>query len=357
AAKTELVPGVDEFFLYKLEAGTVTNMAPNLLWGEARKQFKRIEETGTQKFVEKDGVNMDSDIGELLERTHVLVERAKQRVYSEMLSLTDMVSGSNSFYTFCVLESDKDSGGSCYWVWRKWGRIGVSQGGTKLEEFKSSKQAAIAQFSKLYLEKTGNTYGHKPSEFTQKPGKFSRVDIQHKALQNKKAKTEQEEEVGVEDGDAQGGQPLGQLSKAAVEKGNGVLDQIENLLNDIGEGGTPSPVQKGKIAAHSAEFYSLIPHNFGMKAPPPINTQDLLGAERALLQFYLRMGFEEIGGEDEEKLTPISGVMELPLPKTLLEGCKGICAPKEVNSCTKKGQALAVPELSWFFGVVSGELS
>eukprot|EP00913_Durusdinium_trenchii_P031276 g29283.t1 len=274
AAKTELVPGVDEFFLYKLEAGTVTNMAPNLLWGEARKQFKRIEETGTQKFVEKDGVNMDSDIGELLERTHVLVERAKQRVYSEMLSLTDMVSGSNSFYTFCVLESDKDSGGSCYWVWRKWGRIGLDCG-TKLEEFKSSKQAAIAQFSKLYLEKTGNTYGHKPSEFTQKPGKFSRVDIQHKALQNKKAKTEQEED-DFEDGDAQGGQPLGQLSKAAVEKGNGVLDQIENLLNDIGEGGTPSPVQKGKIAAHSAEFYSLIPHNFGMKAPPPINTQDAL---------------------------------------------------------------------------------
>ena len=26
-------------------------------------------------------------------------DRAKQRVYSEMLSLTDMVSGSNSFYT------------------------------------------------------------------------------------------------------------------------------------------------------------------------------------------------------------------------------------------------------------------
>ncbi|CAK9077279.1 unnamed protein product [Durusdinium trenchii] len=111
------------------------------------------------------------------------------------------------------------------------------------------------------------------------------------------------------------------------------------------------------LSVSPPRFYSLIPHNFGMKAPPPINTQDLLGAERALLQFYLRMGFEEIGGEDEEKLTPISGVMELPLPKTLLEGCKGICAPKEVNSCTKKGQALAVPELSWFFGVVSGELS
>lgn len=340
AAKTEGVPGVDEFFLYKLEVGTFTDMAPNLLWGDARKQFKKIEEVATQRFVEKEGVNMDTDIGELIERAHVLVDRSKQRVYSEMLSQTDMVSGTNSFYTLCVLESDKDSGGSCYWVWRKWGRIGVSQGGTKLEEHHSSKVNAIQSFSKLYLDKTGNTYGHKPSEFVQKPGKFSRVDIQHKALQRKKAKTEHEEEVDPSQEEAQGGQPLGQLSKAAVEKGNTVLDSIENLLMEIGEGGTPNAMQKARINAHSAEFYALIPHNFGLKAPPPINNQDLLGSERALLQFYLRMGFEDIGGEDEEKLTPISGVMELPLPSTLLDGCKSICSKKDVENCTKKGKAL-----------------
>ena len=90
------------------------------------------------------------------------------------------------------------------------------------------------------------------------------------------------------------------------------------------------------------------------------------------------MGFEEIGGEDEdvhvsislligvlwsvscqEKLTPISGVMELTLPSTLQEGCKGICSKKawnvssdmkghlmcltalqDVDSCTKKGKTL-----------------
>lgn len=328
----DLPGGVDEFFLYKLEAGTVTDMAPNLLWGEARKQFKKIEETGTQKFVEKEGVKMDTEIGELIERAHVLVDRSKQRVYSEMLSQTDMVSGTNSFYTLCVLESDKDSGSSCYWVWRRWGRIGVSQGGTKLEEFQSNKEKAIQNFSSLYQQKTGNSYGHKASDFVQKPGKFSRVDIQHKALQKKKQKTEHEEDAGPED--VQGDQPLGQLSKAAVEKGNGVLDGIETILSEL-DGAKPSPVQRGKINAHSAEFYALIPHNFGLKAPPPIDTQDLLGAERALLQFYLRMGFEEIGGEEEEKLTPIGGVMERPLPKTLLDGCKDICGKKDITSCTK----------------------
>lgn len=31
----------------------------------------------------------------------------------------------------------------------------------------------------------------------------------------------------------------------------------------------------------------------------------------------------------QEKLTPISGVMELPLPKTLQDGCKSICSKKD----------------------------
>eukprot|EP00440_Ansanella_granifera_P075784 gb/GFBE01082241.1/.p1 GENE.gb/GFBE01082241.1/~~gb/GFBE01082241.1/.p1 ORF type:complete len:213 (+),score=59.69 gb/GFBE01082241.1/:1-639(+) len=52
------------------------------------------------------------------------------------------------------------------------------------------------------------------------------------------------------------------------------------------------------------------------------------------------MGFEEIGGEDEEKLAPISGVMELDVPKTLPLACQGICGVKEVKSCTTKGKKL-----------------
>jgi len=343
AAKAEGVPGVDEEFLRKLEAGTITDMTPHLLWGVAHPKFRKIEEKNTQKFVEKDGVNMDTDVGELAERAHVLVDRSQSRVYSEMLSQTDMVTGTNSFYMLHLLESDKDSSEPCYWVFRKWGRIGVNQGGTKLEEFGTDKAGAIKQFSKLYLDKSGNTFGHKPNEFVQKPGKFGRVDVAHKALQkgNKKAKTEESsQDASKEKGEEQQGQPLGQLSKAQIEKGNAVLDGIDSLLGEIGEGGSANPVQAGKIKALSAEYYALIPHNFGLKVPPPIGTQELLGAERALLQFYLRMGFEEIGGEDEEKLAPIAGVMLLPLPKSLAEASKGICKPKEVTSCTKKGKTL-----------------
>jgi len=95
-----------------------------------------------------------------------------------------------------------------------------------------------------------------------------------------------------------------------------------------------------RLRALSAEYYALIPHNFGLRSPPAITNQELLGAEKALLQFYLRMGFEELGGEEEQKLALIAGVMELELPKTLAAASKHICAQKDIKSCTAKGKKL-----------------
>jgi len=39
----------------------------------------------------------------------------------------------------------------------------------------------------------------------------------------------------------------------------------------------------------------MIPHKFGAKKPPNINNEEVPGAEKAYFQFYLRMGFEDIG--------------------------------------------------------------
>eukprot|EP00932_Pfiesteria_piscicida_P003974 SRR837773.1388.p2 GENE.SRR837773.1388~~SRR837773.1388.p2 ORF type:complete len:458 (+),score=223.16 SRR837773.1388:236-1609(+) len=286
------------------------------------------------------GVSMDADVGDLAQTAHVLVDRSKKRVYSEMLTRTDVATGTNSFYTMHLLESD-EAAGRKYWVFRKWGRIGVSQGGTKLQEFGSNMQAAIADFSKQYLDKTGNTFGHGPNEFVVQKGKFVRVDMEHKALAKKKAGQEESSNAGQ----ASGGndQPLGKLSKAQIEKGDGVLDKIQAVLD---EGGITSadPVTKAKasaaLATHSAEFYTMIPHDFGTKKPPVINNSELLGSEKALLQFYLRMGFEEMGGEEEEKLTPIQGVMQLPVPANLHESAHMVCSPKDIKNCVTKGTTM-----------------
>jgi len=332
-AKEFNVPGVEDTFLTdSVEKGDIQDMIPYLLWGEARKRKRKIEETVSSRFIEKDGVSMDADVGELASKAHVLVDMATKTVYSEMMNRTDLVTGINSFYTLHLLESDSTASPQ-YWVFRKWGRIGVSQGGTKVEEC-STKDKAIANFRKLYEEKTGNAFGIKKDDFEVKKGKFIRVDMQHKVFSGgKKAKTGEASEGG-----GGGDQPLGQLSKAQIEKGDAVLDKIDAVLN---EGVDPkSPAGNARYLALSAEFYSVIPHNFGMNKPPTISTADMVGAERALLQFYLRMGFEDMDQADTS-LTPISGVMELPLPKSLEESAKTVCAAKDIKACDKKAVGLA----------------
>merc|ERR1712046_413093 len=68
--------------------------------------------------------------------------------------------------------------------------------------------------------------------------------------------------------------------------------------------------------------------------------EDMGGAEKALLQFYLRMGFEDMDGAEQAKLTPISGVMQLPLPKTLKEASTLICGDSDIKSCVTKGTTM-----------------
>jgi len=321
SAKELGVPGVSQSYVIdSIENKELEDMAPHLLWGEPTRS-RKIEETVSIRFVEKRGISMDVDIGDLAKTAHVLVDKSKSRVYSEMLNKTDMVSGANSFYLLHLLEAD--SGGE-YWVYRKWGRIGVNQGGTKLEPFSSDKDRAIASFCFLYNKMTGNTFGHKKDEFEIHSGKFLRVDVQH----NKSTSSEAGQ---VKEG---GDQPLGKLSKKQIELGDAVLDKIDAAIND----GTASSAPV--FFSLSAEYYSIIPHNFGTKKPPVINTTELHGAEKALLQFYLRMGFEEMGGEEEEKLTPISGVMELDLPASLNIAAKPVCGVKDITNCTKKGGVL-----------------
>ena len=63
-------------------------------------------------------------------------------------------------------------------------------------------------------------------------------------------------------------------------------------------------VQKCRLETLSVSCFKLKAVAFSKKILRPKTWQiwqDLLGSERALLQFYLRMGFEEMGGEDEER--------------------------------------------------------
>jgi len=50
--------------------------------------------------------------------------------------------------------------------------------------------------------------------------------------------------------------PLGELSNETVLKGYQILKKIENVINKV---------EKGSVADLTSDFYTYIPHNFGMK--------------------------------------------------------------------------------------------
>lgn len=140
---------------------------------------------------------------------------------------------------------------------------------------------------------------------------------------------ETEENEGGDDNSV----PLGKLTKAQIEKGQDVLKRLE------------AAIEAGNKKAYddlSSEFFSLIPTNFGRQRPESIKTIEKLREKEELLKFYLRMGFEEL--DEEPGLTPIHGVLSLPLPASLTEAARGICTSGDISSSDAKGKQLAATQ-------------
>ncbi|CAE8652213.1 unnamed protein product, partial [Polarella glacialis] len=170
---------------------------------------------------------------------------------------------------------------------------------------------AIQDFRSKFREKTGNSWEN-AENFKPASGRYIIVE--------------------TEDSSGGGDQaPMGKLTEAQIGKGQVVLDKIQTSLSKRGK--------KDFLAALSSEFYSLVPHDFGRKVPPAIDSGELLEAKVELLKFYLRMGFEEVEGK--HSLTPVDGVMSLPVPKSLEEAVASIAQKASVASSNKKGDELA----------------
>jgi len=62
-----------------------------------------------------------------------------------------------------------------FYLFRSWGRVGTTIGGTKLESF-DEREDALGIFKDLYLEKTGNSWRDRKS-FVKVAGKFFPMDL------------------------------------------------------------------------------------------------------------------------------------------------------------------------------------
>lgn len=64
-----------------------------------------------------------------LETSHHVLEEGGA-AFNAVLGMVDIVRGTNSYYKLQLLEGDS---ARSYYVFRSWGRVGTSIGGTKLE--------------------------------------------------------------------------------------------------------------------------------------------------------------------------------------------------------------------------------
>ena len=63
--------------------------------------------------------------------------------------------------------------------------------------------------------------------------------------------------------------PLGKISKKQIEQGYSILTEVQNMIKN--ENGSHS-----KFLDCSNRFFTLIPHDFGMKTPPILDNPDFV---------------------------------------------------------------------------------
>jgi len=229
--------------------------------------------------------------------------------YTTKLNQTNIGGNNNKFYIIQVLRR-----GDQYFHWNRWGRVG-EEGQNKLEPHgagAAGAAGAIRAFEGKFRSKTGNAWAGRAA-FAARPGLYTLVEM------------EEEEGAGGESA------PLGKLSGPQIERGMEVLGQLRALL-----AGGAAP---GRLAELSSRFYSLVPTNFGRRVPEPIATEAALGEKEELLKFWLRMGFADM--EEDGGLTPIGGVMDVPLPATLQQACASVCDAASLRHSSRKGEELA----------------
>ncbi|XP_076760551.1 poly-(ADP-ribose) polymerase [Xylocopa sonorina] len=250
--------------------------------------------SGKVKLQLKEGGTVDPDSG-LQDCAHVY-QRGKDK-YTVTLVHTDIQTKKNSYYKLQILKHDKKNK---YWLFRSWGRIGTTIGGTKLEDLLL--EECIEQFESLYEEKSGNCWNRR-EDFVKVPQKMYPVDIDYGDEETTKlleSDIESELEKPVQDlmklifDEATmkkvmaefeidtDKMPLGKLSKKQIQKAYTVLTELQQVLKN-------KNVDSVQLVDASNRFYNLIPHNFGVSGPKILDTIEEINAKCEMLDALLEM--------------------------------------------------------------------
>ena len=266
---------------------------------QAKRDAMWKSELKSMKVKVKGGAAVDPQSG-LGDDHHVLMCNDSQpsQPYSCILNMVDIARGYNSYYKLQLLESDKGMK-KVYRVYRAWGRLGTTIGDDKTEQF-LSKNVAIENFEEVYLDKTGNEWSNR-SKFEKKAGKFAPVEVNYEdnsscdevqdfdkgesklpvPLQNliklianfENLKRDMLEfEIDMEK------MPLGRLSKNQINEGYKILSEASLYVNE-----EDREKNKMKILDVSNRFFTVIPHDFGMRRAPLLDNTEIINSKCKML--------------------------------------------------------------------------
>ncbi len=237
-------------------------------------------------------------------------------VLDAMLNQTDIRNNNNKFYLLQVLKN----GAGRYCTWFRWGRVG-NNGQSSVEYDGPSKDAAKRIFLNKFNDKAATKWNNR-SQCTPRPGKYTYIerDYSHDDDEDDMNGDQQKSKGGdgdeskdivpkipdstlhprvqslislicdvsmmnrqmIEVGYDSNKLPLGKLSKTVVKQGYNVLSQIADVLEEAKKNGrAPS---SSTLQTLSSQFYTYIPHSFGMRVPPVINTPEMLKAKIEMVE-------------------------------------------------------------------------
>ena len=278
--------------------------------------------SGTKKLVFSGKVPVDDECEQKKNSAHVLVE-TNGAIWDTMLNQTNVGNNNNKYYLLQLLE---DNSSKNYHVWFRWGRVGY-KGQNNLQSFGLDLDKAKEVFTKKFSDKTCNEWSERKN-FEKHAGKYDLVAIDYG---NSPSKVKQEEtsnnntvkketipskldkkvydlmeticsitamentvkELEYDLSKA----PLGKLTTAQIKAGYAAVDNISKLIDKKVTYGS-------KLSEACSQFYTRIPHAFGFKVPPLINSIDMVKEKLdlldALAQIEIAMNIIKSEGGDDQ---------------------------------------------------------
>ncbi|ELK35509.1 Poly [ADP-ribose] polymerase 2 [Myotis davidii] len=267
--------------------------------GKADKDRTEDKQESVKTLLLKGKAPVDPECTLKVGKAHIYCEG--NDVYDVMLNQTNLQFNNNKYYLIQLLEDDAQRNFS---VWMRWGRVG-KVGQHSLVACSGDLNKAKEVFQKKFLDKTKNNWEDR-EKFKKVPGKYDMVQMDYTTNTQNEEETKKEEslksplklesqldlrlqeliklicnvqameEMMIEMKYDTKKAPLGKLTVAQIKAGYQSLKKIEDCIR---------AGQEGRALVEACnEFYTRIPHDFGLRTPPLIRTEKELSDKIQLLE-------------------------------------------------------------------------